>query len=151
MIYLHNAEATLVPVQAPPTPPLTPPVLRDNLQRLADAQESTKQANIGRAPLPTPKRPTEENLPIRISLDKPSKLDDVADFIEEHNGYVTDKAETGFYIKGPWILAWIHPSLINELSKLDGVTRIKHEIQSVGASRKNHTSIPSTAKRLYTK
>ena len=143
MIYLHNAEATLVPVQAPPTLPLTPFVLiGGHLQRLAEAQESTKQANIGKAPLPTPKRPTEENLYILISLDKARHINDVVDFIEEHNGFVGGTGRTGSYIKGPWISATIHPSLINELSRLDAVTKIEEKDKGVDASSKNQTTLP---------
>ena len=118
IIYQDN---TPVAIQMPPVP-LTPYVLKGSLRRESDEYEATKKAttNAGRS-ADTMEDPIRQTF---ITVDSLERSDEVATFLESRSVVISSKNKNPQYAEFV-VVAYVPRSILNELSYMEGITRIE--------------------------
>lgn len=134
MMYMHNPQATFVPVPVPLTPPLTPPVLPQWLLSRA----ASYQADIATRTARGEPAPDDEKLWLHIFVDNHDKLDHVVKELEKRSIVVISASPEENPLFSD-ILATVPTSLFIEISEIDGVVRIEDEDTGAIPSGSNRT------------
>ena len=134
MIYLHNPEGTLTPAEAPPTRPLTEPVLPQNLEWRAESHAATQQARRSAG------QPEEEGEigAYEIWVDSDERVDEVVKQLEKRSILIMVKGPREF-ATSPALIAAVPVSMLKEISELEGIVGIREVPQSQPGSGRHRT------------